>query len=324
MIEIKPDNRVYFELPRMEVGQGVIDRVGMMVADHLDVPFENMDITALQGRAEAGRGADRPVVRTRARSLWDPVRIDLRPDAGPADGGRLAEAGRPGHRAPHRGRLRRRHRRPEALLRRAHRRGRRASRRPRRRCPRRPRSSRSSARANHGEDHAREIVTGHVCRTPWTCSRPRSSCRPSSPWPATHGASVVSIDDSEAKTIKGVIAVTHIPGMPDYLIPEAVAVTAETFGIAKKAKNALKIKWSAGPMDQHVGRPDRRHAQRDHRQGDLTGRGHRRHVPVALRPATPPWRRTPPSPTSGTDSAEVWGGSRSPTPPSGTSPRRSA
>src|SRR5205823_10094591 len=66
---------------------------------------------------------------------------------------------------------------------------------------------------------------------------------------ATHGASVVSIDDSAAKAMKGVIAVTHIPGMPDYLIPEAVAVTAETFGIAKKAKNALKIKWSAGPMD---------------------------------------------------------------------------
>jgi isoquinoline 1-oxidoreductase subunit beta len=29
-----------------------------------------------------------------------------------------------------------------------------------------------------------------------------------------------------------------------------VAVTAETFGIAKKAKDALKIQWSAGPMDQ--------------------------------------------------------------------------
>jgi isoquinoline 1-oxidoreductase beta subunit len=29
-----------------------------------------------------------------------------------------------------------------------------------------------------------------------------------------------------------------------------VAVTAETTGIAKKAKEALKIKWSAGPMDQ--------------------------------------------------------------------------
>ena len=67
---------------------------------------------------------------------------------------------------------------------------------------------------------------------------------------ATHGASVVSIDDSEARKIPGVIAVTHIPGMPDYLIPEGVAVTAETFGIAKKAKGALKIQWSAGPMDQ--------------------------------------------------------------------------
>jgi isoquinoline 1-oxidoreductase beta subunit len=67
---------------------------------------------------------------------------------------------------------------------------------------------------------------------------------------ATHGASVVSIDDSKAKTMPGFIAVTHIPGMPDYLIPEGVAVTAQTFGQAQKIKNALKIKWSAGPMDQ--------------------------------------------------------------------------
>src|SRR5205814_7935231 len=66
---------------------------------------------------------------------------------------------------------------------------------------------------------------------------------------ATHGAAVVSIDDTGAKAIKGVIAVTHVPGMPEFLIPEAVAVTAETFGIAKKAKNALKITWGAGPMD---------------------------------------------------------------------------
>ncbi len=66
---------------------------------------------------------------------------------------------------------------------------------------------------------------------------------------ATHGASVVSIDDSEAKKIPGVLAITQIPGMTDYLIPEGVAITAETFGIANKAKKALKIKWSAGPMD---------------------------------------------------------------------------
>jgi len=40
----------------------------------------------------------------------------------------------------------------------------------------------------------------------------------------THGATVVSIDDSAAKNMPGFIAVTHIPGMPDYLIPEGVAV----------------------------------------------------------------------------------------------------
>src|ERR1051325_9569127 len=42
-IEIKPDNRVYFEFPRMDIGQGVITSTTMMVADNLDVPMENMD-----------------------------------------------------------------------------------------------------------------------------------------------------------------------------------------------------------------------------------------------------------------------------------------
>src|SRR5581483_5829661 len=73
-IEIKPDNRVYFELPRMEVGQGVKTSVGMMVADHLDVPFESMDITL--SKAEQKRGAGQLTGGSHAvRSLWDPVRV---------------------------------------------------------------------------------------------------------------------------------------------------------------------------------------------------------------------------------------------------------
>ena len=114
---------------------------------------------------------------------------------------------------------------------------------------------------------------------------------------ATHGASVVSIDDSAAKAIKGVIAVTHVPGMPDYLIPEAVAVTAETFGIAKKAKEALNIQWSAGPMDQLSD------AQIDDLLTGSSTRSRRR--ARASRPPsvgrtcrTPRWRPTAPSPTS--------------------------
>src|SRR5688572_2811309 len=74
LIEIKPDNRVYFELPRMEVGQGVKTSVGMMVADHLDVPFANMDITL--SKAEQKRGAGQLTGGSHAvRSLWDPVRL---------------------------------------------------------------------------------------------------------------------------------------------------------------------------------------------------------------------------------------------------------
>src|SRR5438309_929315 len=44
LVEIKPDNRVYFEMPRMEVGQGIMTTLGTMMADNLDVPFENMDL----------------------------------------------------------------------------------------------------------------------------------------------------------------------------------------------------------------------------------------------------------------------------------------
>src|SRR5688500_12941789 len=68
--------------------------------------------------------------------------------------------------------------------------------------------------------------------------------------PATHGASVVSSDDCVAKRLPGVLSVALVRGMPDYLTPVALPVTATHCGQAKKAKNALKSKWSAGPMDQ--------------------------------------------------------------------------
>src|SRR5687767_15375063 len=35
-IEIKPDNRVYFEFPRMDIGQGVITSTTQMLAANLD------------------------------------------------------------------------------------------------------------------------------------------------------------------------------------------------------------------------------------------------------------------------------------------------
>jgi len=43
-VDIKPDNRVYFEVPRMDVGTGCMTAVTMLMADNLDVPMENFDV----------------------------------------------------------------------------------------------------------------------------------------------------------------------------------------------------------------------------------------------------------------------------------------
>ncbi|HMC05024.1 MAG TPA: molybdopterin cofactor-binding domain-containing protein, partial [Actinomycetota bacterium] len=244
-IEIKPDNRVYFEFPRMDIGQGVITSTTMMVADNLDVPIESMD--TVLSPAEQKRGSYITGGSKNTRVFWEPVRVicakmrgqlmaaasqkmgvpvtALRTDNGhvvATDGRKLSygELTADAAKLP---------KAPAAL-------------------PKNPSEYKYVGKPQQTKYHAREIATGK-----WQYSTDLFSSKQFLPTvialPERHGASVVSIDDSEAKKIPGVIAVTHIPGMPDHLIPEAVAVTAETTGIAKKAKNALKIKWSAGPMD---------------------------------------------------------------------------
>jgi isoquinoline 1-oxidoreductase subunit beta len=244
-IEIKPDNRVYAELPKMEVGQGIMTTFAILVADNLDVPFESVDVELSPAEQKWG-AAQITGGSHNTRVLWDPVRVigakmrgqlmaaaaqqmgvpvsQLRTEDGhvvSTDGRKVpygqlsaAAAGLPEA--------------PAALPKKA--------------------SEYKIIGKGHVRDNIPLIVQG---KAPYALDL--FSSKEYLPtvlaMPATHGASMVSIDDSAAKAIKGVIAVTHIPGQPDYLIPEAVAVTAETFGIAKKAKNALKIKWSAGPMD---------------------------------------------------------------------------
>ena len=244
-IEIKPDNRVYLEGPRMDIGQGFITMIGMLVADGLDVPFENMDI--ILSPAEQKRAAAQITGGSHnTRALWDPARVVTaqmrgqlmeaasrrmgipRSQLRTEDGYVIAMNGQKlsyGELSEEAAKL------PlvEAAL------------------PKKESEYKiiGKPRVKYGIE---KIVQG---KYPYIMDTPVEGAVPTVlAMAATHGATVVSIDDSDAKKIKGVIAVTHIPGMPDYLIPEGVAVSAETFGIAKKAKNALKIKWSAGPMDQ--------------------------------------------------------------------------
>jgi isoquinoline 1-oxidoreductase subunit beta len=245
LIEIKPDNRVYFELPRMDIGQGIITTITMMVADNLDVPYENMD-TTLAPAEQRLAAAQITGGSHNTRVLWDPVRVIcarmrgqlmtaasqklgvpvnlLRTENGyvvATDGRKLSYGSLSADAA----------KLPPAKV----------------ALPKKASEYKIIGKPQN-KYKARDITTGA-----WQYSTDLFSSKQFLPtvlaMAATHGASVVSIDDSEAKKIPGFIAVTHIPGMPDYLIPEAVAVTPDTTGIAKKAKNALKIKWSAGPMD---------------------------------------------------------------------------
>src|SRR5918992_89544 len=245
-IEIKPDNRVLAELPKQDIGQGIITTFGMMVADNLDTTFDQVDVVLAP--ADQKWGATQITGGSHnTRVLWDPVRI-----VGARMRGQLLAAGsermgvpvnrlrtEDGHVVASDGRkvsygalTARAAQLPQAQA-----------------APAKKASEFKVIGKPQVKYKAADIVQGKQAY-----SMDLFSSKEFKPtvlaMAATHGATVVSIDDSDAKKIPGVIAVTPIPGMPDYLIPDGVAVTAETFGIDKKAKNALKIKWSAGPMDQ--------------------------------------------------------------------------
>jgi isoquinoline 1-oxidoreductase subunit beta len=245
-IEIKPDNRVLAELPKQDIGQGIMTTFGMMVADNLDVPFDSVDVELAPagqkwGAAQITGGSHN------TRVLYDPVRV-----IGAQMRGQLLAAGSQKMGVP------------VSKL----------------------RTEGGYVVATDGQKVSYGELSGLASTMgPAPTAAPKTAkdykiigkpqvrhnvpdivqgkqkysmdLFPSSEYlptvlamEGTHGATVVSIDDSVAKSMPGVIAVTPIHGMPDYLIPGGVAVTAQTFGQAKKAKDALKIQWSAGPMDQ--------------------------------------------------------------------------
>jgi len=246
LIELRPDGTAYAEIPKQDIGQGILTAFRMMVADNLDLPYEKVEVAL--GKADQKWGSAQITGGSHnVRVVWDPVRVigakmrgqlvaaasnrlgvpasQLRTE----DGFVIARDGRKlgyGELSAEAAAL------PSAKA----------------ALPKKASEYKIIGKPQ-ARDNIRDIVQG---KAPF--SMDLFSSKEYLPtvvaMAATHGASVVSIDDSEAKKIPGFIAVTHVPGMPDYLIPEAVAVTAQTFGIAKKAKNALKIKWSNGPMDQ--------------------------------------------------------------------------
>jgi isoquinoline 1-oxidoreductase beta subunit len=245
LVEIKPDNRVYFEIPRMDVGTGCMTAITMMMADNLDVPMENFDVAL--SKAEPRRGPGQLTGGSHAvRSLWDPVRIIAAQIKAQLKSAASDHWGiSPGALRTENGHV-------------VSRDGRRLSYGELTAAAAKITAPKEAPRLKKPEDYkligtprsrmnALDIATG---KAQYAMDLPVEGALPTViAMSATAGATVVSVDDSEARKIPGVIAVTQFPGMPEMFIPGGVAVTAETFGIAKKAKNALKIQWGAGPMD---------------------------------------------------------------------------
>lgn len=85
----------------------------------------------------------------------------------------------------------------------------------------------------------RDLVTGkaqYALDLPIPNAKPTMVRRP----PTVKGT-VISYDDTVARGMPGVIAITQIP--------TGVAVMAETFGQAERARDALVVTWGPGPVD---------------------------------------------------------------------------
>ena len=246
LVEIKPDNRVYFEIPRMDIGQGVMTTIATMMADNLDVPLENFDVAL--SKAEPKR-ADAQLTggSHSTRSLWDPVRL-----IGAQIRSRMTSAAAQRWGLPV-GTLRTQDAHVIAPDGRKLSYGSLTADAAKVTPMEAPRLKKPEEYKLIGQPrpriNARDIATGQAkyCMD----IDPVQGAVPTIPvlW-ERHGATVQSVDNAaEVLAMPGVIAITPFPGYPEMLIPGGVAISAETFGIARKARDRLKVTWSAGPMD---------------------------------------------------------------------------
>ncbi|MFJ5117535.1 molybdopterin cofactor-binding domain-containing protein [Kitasatospora sp. NPDC088548] len=236
VLEITTAGRAVLHLPRLEVGQGLTTSVAMLVADELDARLTDVDVPLSDGRPDLLfnqlTGASNSV-----RSLYDPVRA-----AAAGARARLVTA------AAQRWGL------PAAGLRTA-----------------------GSAvlapdgrRAGYGElaTAAAAIATPAVPATPKPPDRLRLVGRPTGridardivtgrakyagdltvpgavptvvARPPTINGTLGSLDAATARTMPGVLGVVTIP--------TGVAVLAETFDQALRARDALRTTWNPGPL----------------------------------------------------------------------------
>ncbi|MGX1370228.1 isoquinoline 1-oxidoreductase beta subunit [Streptomyces canus] len=234
VLEITEANKVVVRLPRVEVGQGVTTAVAMMIAEELDARLADVDIPLADARAKGNQftGGSSSV-----SSLYGPAR-----ELAALARAKLVTA------AARRWRL------PARFLRTHSTRviapdGRSATfgslTASAARVTRPAVSSRPKPASRHRvigrpttRIDARDIVTG---RATYAGDLTVAGAKPTVvARPPTLGGKLVSVDSRAARAMPGVHAVVRVAG--------GVAVVAESFHHAFKARDALRITWAPGPL----------------------------------------------------------------------------
>lgn len=236
VLEVTEAGRVVLQLPRLEVGQGLTTAMAMLVADELDARLTDVDVPLSPARPELLfnqlTGGSNSV-----RSLYDPVRA-----AAAATRARLVTA------AARRWQL------PATDLRTA--------------------DSRVTAPDGRSASYGELALAAATVLVPAVSTLPRHAAQHRLVGRATGRIDARDIVTGRAKyagdldvpgalptvvlrppTIKGTVrswdgaAARAMPGVVDVLaIPSGIAVLAETFDQALKAKDALQVSWNPGPL----------------------------------------------------------------------------
>ncbi|MDQ0603925.1 isoquinoline 1-oxidoreductase beta subunit [Streptomyces canus] len=234
VLEVTRENRVVVRLPRVEVGQGVTTAVAMMIAEELDARLVDVDIPLADARS---RGNQFTGGSSSVSSLYDPAR-----NLAATARARLITAAAQRWRLPPRV-LRTRDTMVVAPD------GREATfgsltetaariRRPRVSTKPKPASRHRVIGKPTTRIDARDIVTG---RARYTGDLTAAGAKPTVvARPPTLGGKVVSVDDRAARALPGVLDIVRVAG--------GVAVVADSFHHAFKARDVLKITWKAGPL----------------------------------------------------------------------------
>ena len=239
VLEVTDDGRVRLYLPRMEVGQGITTAIAMLVAEEMDIPLSKVEIplsdarpelifNQLTGGSTTIRSTYAPVRRAAAGArarLVSAAAVKYHLDADQLttkDGSVIAPDGT----AYSYGSLSAAAADPHLETQVSD-------------TPKSPSEFGLVGTATNRID-ARKMVTGQFTYTldlDVPNAKPTMVRRP----PTIQGSPQAIGNEAEVRAMPGVIDIA--------IVPTGVAVTAETFGQALDAKNALKVTWNPGSID---------------------------------------------------------------------------